>query len=169
MQELNNWSWKQTNVSFNPKRHEGGGWFNSLVRRTPAISHRVILWSQNFSTLSIIIPTQVTICTGFPEIQQRPSRDPDFLGSKIAKSIFFQLFYTKVPKFYFKSEWQLFSAFFWGVLCFCSFKIEDFSAMPWPRPLWRPPEAAISTSATSIGYQILAKDLSFHMRLCLLL
>ena len=36
-------------------------------------------------------------------------------------------------------------------------------------PLRRPPEAAISTSATSIGYQILAEDLSFHMRLCLLL
>ena len=71
-----------------------------------------------------------------------------------------------------RSPWFL--AFFWGVLCFCSFKIEDFSIlgpifMPWPRPLWRPPEAAISTSATSIGYQILAKDLSFHMRLCLLL
>ena len=30
--------------------------------------------------------------------------------------------------------------------------------------LRRPPEAAISTSATSIGYQILAEYVSFHMR-----
>ena len=41
--------------------------------------------------------------------------------------------------------------------------------MPGPWPLWRPPEAAISTSATSIGYQILGEYLSFHMRYCLLL
>ena len=47
------------------------------------------------------------------------------------------------------------------------FLTEFFS--PGPCILWRPSEAAISTSATSIGYQILAKDLSFHMRLCLLL
>ena len=47
------------------------------------------------------------------------------------------------------------------------FLIDFFSPGPWP--LRRPPEATISTSATSMGYQILAKDLSFHMRLCLLL
>ena len=47
------------------------------------------------------------------------------------------------------------------------FSIIFFSPGPWP--LRRPPEAVISTSATSIGYQILAKVLSFHMRLCLLL
>ena len=46
------------------------------------------------------------------------------------------------------------------------FLIESFCLDPGlfgdlPRP--------ISTSATSIGYQILAKDLSFHMKYCLLL
>ena len=46
------------------------------------------------------------------------------------------------------------------------FLIEFFSPGPWP--LRRPPEAAISTSATSIGYQILVKYVSFHMRYCLL-
>ena len=33
---------------------------------------------------------------------------------------------------------------------------------PWP------PDIAISTSATSIGYYIFAEDVSFHMRYCLL-
>ena len=47
------------------------------------------------------------------------------------------------------------------------FLINFLSPGTWP--LRRPPEAAISTSATSIGYQILAKDLSFHMRHCLFL
>ena len=44
--------------------------------------------------------------------------------------------------------------------------IDFLSSGPWP--LWRPPEVAISTSATSIGYQILAEYLSFYMRHCLL-
>ena len=35
----------------------GGGWFNPFVKRMPAISHRIILWSQNFLTLSINIPS----------------------------------------------------------------------------------------------------------------
>ena len=46
------------------------------------------------------------------------------------------------------------------------FLIKLFLPGPWPfRP---PPETAISTSATSIGYQILAEDVSFFMRYCLL-
>ena len=44
------------------------------------------------------------------------------------------------------------------------FLIDFFSSGPWP--LQRPPEAANSTSATSIGYQILEKYVSFHMRYC---
>ena len=35
----------------------GRGWFNPLVRRTPVISYRIILWSQNFLTLCINIPS----------------------------------------------------------------------------------------------------------------
>ena len=41
------------------------------------------------------------------------------------------------------------------------FLIEFFLPGPWP--LRRHPEAAISTSATSIGYQILAEDVTFHI------
>ena len=91
------------------------------VRRSPVISHRIMLWSQKFLTLSINIPSIswqshfFTILTGFPEIWPRPTRHLDFLGSKIAKSTFFQFFQYKSLWFYFKSEWQLFSAFFWGI------------------------------------------------------
>ena len=83
----------------------GGGGIIPLVRRLPAISHRIILWSQNFLTLSKNIPSTrqlshfFTILTGVPEIQPRPSRDHDFLGSKITKSIFFNFFTTKSPNF----------------------------------------------------------------------
>ena len=35
----------------------GGGGFCPLVRTSPAISHRIILWSQNFLTLSIKVPS----------------------------------------------------------------------------------------------------------------
>ena len=41
--------------------------------------------------------------------------------------------------------------------------------LPGPWPLRRPPKAAISTSATSKGYQISAEYVSFHMRYCLLI
>ena len=81
-----------------------------------------ILWSQKFLTLSINIPTKkcsshfFTILTGFPEIQPRPMKNYDFLVSKITKSNFPNFFITKsILIFYFKSKWQLFSAFFWGV------------------------------------------------------
>ena len=49
------------------------------------------------------------------------------------------------------------------------FRMFDHFFLLGPWPLWRPPKAAFSTSATSIGYQILPQDLSFHMLLCLLL
>ena len=71
----------------------------------PAISHRIILWSKNFLTLSINISSTrylshfFTILTGFPEIQLRLSRDYNFLGSKITKSIFFNFLIIKSPNF----------------------------------------------------------------------
>ena len=40
-----------------------------------------------------------TILTSFPEIQPRPRGDYDFLGSKIKKIKFFQLFHKKILKF----------------------------------------------------------------------
>ena len=36
----------------------GGGQNDPLVRRSPAISHRIMLWSQKFLTLSINISTR---------------------------------------------------------------------------------------------------------------
>ena len=41
------------------------------------------------------------------------------------------------------------------------FLFKLFSPGPWP--LWRPPVAAILTSATSVGYQILAEYVSFEI------
>ena len=158
----------------------GGGQNDPLVRRSPAISHRIILWSQNFLTLSKNIPNTsqsshfFTILTGVPEIQPRPSRDHDFLGSKITKSIFFNLITVKSPNFISnlnddcsQLSFEVYNVFVPQKLPISRFLIDFFLSEPWP--LRRPPTAAISTSPTSIGYQILAKDLSFLMRLCLLL
>ena len=83
----------------------GGGGIHPSVRRLPAISHRIMLWSQKFLTLSINISTKrqssnfFTILAGFPEIQPRPSRDQEFLGSKITKSNFFNFLITKSSNF----------------------------------------------------------------------
>ena len=44
----------------------------------------------------------------------------------------------------------------------------EFFFSPGPWPFQRPPKAAISTLETSIGYQILAEHVSFHLRGCLL-
>ena len=88
-----------------PLNPAGGGCGKTSVRRSPAISHRIILWSQKFLTLSINIPSKrqlshfFTIFSGFPEIQPRPSQDQDFLGSKITKSIFFNFFIAKFSNF----------------------------------------------------------------------
>ena len=85
---------------------EAGGGDQSVpsVRRLAPISHRIMLWSQKFLTLSINIPPRrqsscfFTILTGFPEIRPRLMTIYDFLGSKIMKSIFFQFFHNN---FYF--------------------------------------------------------------------
>ena len=156
-----------------------GSGIHPLVRRSPAISHRIILWSQKFLTLSINIPSKrqlshfFTIFSGFPEIQPRPSRDQDFLGSKITKSIFFNFFIAKFSNFISnlndycsQLSFEVYNVFVAKKLRISEFFIEFFSSGPWPLP--RPLEAAISTSATSIGYQILAEYVSFHMRYCLL-
>ena len=70
----------------------------------------------------------------------------DFLGSKIAKSTFFQFFQYKSLWFCFKSELWLFSAFFWGVKRFCSSKIADFRIFDRFFYVW-----TLATSATSRG------------------
>ena len=111
-----------------------------------------MLWSQKFLTLSINISSIswqnifFTILTGFPEIWPRPTRHLDFLGSKIAKSTFFQFFQYKSLWFCFKSELWLFSAFFWGVKRFCSSKIADFRIFDRFFYVW-----TLATSATSGG------------------
>ena len=149
----------------------GGGGFCPLVRRSPAI----ILWSQNFLTLSINIPSRrqsshfFTIFTGFPEIQLRPIGDYDFLGLKTKKSNFFN-FFIKTSNFISNLNDDCSQLFFEVYNVAQKLQISEFliNFLPGPWPLRRPPEAPISTSTTSIGYHILAKDLSFHMRYCLL-
>ena len=162
----------------------GGGGIHPLVRRSPAISHRIILWSQNFLTLSINIPTTrqsshfFTILAGFPEIQPRPSRDRAeimiFWDRKPQNRFFFNFFITKSSNFIsnlnddcFQLSFEVYNVCVAQKLQISEFLIKLFLPGPWP--LWGPPEARISTSATSIGYQILGKVLSFHMRYCLLL
>merc|ERR1712051_702557 len=46
-----------------------------------------------------VVKSFFTILTGVPEIQPRTSRDHNFLGSKITKSIFFNIFKTKSLNF----------------------------------------------------------------------
>ena len=83
-------------------KEAGGDQSVPSVRRLAPISHRIILWSQKFLTLSINIPSRrsshfFTILRGFPEIEPRPSQDYDFLGLKITKSIFQKKIYNKIP------------------------------------------------------------------------
>ena len=100
---------------------------------------------------------------------------PWFFGIENHKiDFFFNFFITKSPKFisninnnFSQLSFEVYNICVAQKLRISEFLNDFFSPGTWP--LRRPPEAAISTSATSIGYQILAKDLSFHMRLCLLL
>ena len=95
------------------------------------------------------------------------------MGSKIKKSIFFKFFITKSPDFISnlndncsQLSFEVYNVCVAQKLRISEFLINFLSPGTWP--LRRPPEAAISTSATSIGYQILVKYVSFHMRYCLL-
>ena len=97
-----------------------------------------------------------------------------FWDRKSQNRFFFNFFITKSPKFisninnnFSQLSFEVYNICVAQKLRISEFLNDFFSPGTWP--LRRPPEAAISTSATSIGYQILAKDLSFHMRLCLLL
>ena len=97
-----------------------------------------------------------------------------FWDRKSQNQFFFNFFITKSPKFisnindnFSQLSFEVYNICVAQKLRISEFLINFLSPGTWP--LRRPPEAAISTSATSIGYQILAKDLSFHMRLCLLL
>ena len=56
------------------KSNQGGG-IHPLVRRSSAISHRIILWSQNFLTLSINIPSRRQLSHFFYYLE-RFSRNP---------------------------------------------------------------------------------------------
>ena len=87
---------------------------------------------------------------------------------------FFNFFITKSPDFISnlndncsQLSFEVYNVCVAQKLRISEFLINFLSPGTWP--LRRPPEAAISTSATSIGYQILAEYLSFHMRYCLLL
>ena len=96
-----------------------------------------------------------------------------FWDQKSQNQIFFNFFIKKFSNFISnlndncsQLSFEVYNVFVAQKLPISEFLIEFFSSGPWP--LRRPPEAAISTSATSIGYQILVKYVSFHMRYCLL-
>ena len=112
------------------------------------------------------------------QVFQKFSRDRAeimiFLDRKSQNPFFFNFFITKSSNFISnlnedcsQLSFEVYNVCVAQKLRISEFLIDFFSPGPWP--LWRPPEGAISTSATSIGYQISAKDLSFHMRYCLLL
>ena len=97
----------------------------------------------------------------------------NFWDRKSQNRFFFKFFITKSPDFISnlndncsQLSFEVYNVCVAQKLRISEFLINFLSPGTWP--LRRPPEAAISTSATSIGYQILAKDLNFHMRLCLL-
>ena len=97
-----------------------------------------------------------------------------FWDRKSQNIFFFNFFITKLSYFVsnlnedcFQLSFEVHNVCVAQKLRISEFLINFLSPGTWP--LRRPPEAAISTSATSIRYQILAKDLSFHMKLCLLL
>ena len=97
-----------------------------------------------------------------------------FWDRKSQNRFFFNFFITKSPNFISnvnddcsQLSFEVYNVCVAQKLRISEFLIEFFSPGPWP--LRRPPEAAISTSATSIGYQILAEyNVSFHMKYCLL-
>ena len=97
-----------------------------------------------------------------------------FWDRKSKNRFFFKFFITKSPDFISnlndncsQLSFEVYNVCVAQKLRISEFLINFLSPGTWP--LRRPPKATISTSATSIWYQILAKDLSFHMRLCLLL
>ena len=96
-----------------------------------------------------------------------------FWDRKSQNRFFFNFFITKSPKFisninnnFSQLSFEVYNICVAQKLRISEFLNDFFSPGTWP--LRRPPEAAISTSATSIGYQILVKYVSFHMRYCLL-
>ena len=91
-----------------------------------------------------------------------------FWDRKSQNRFFFKFFITKSPDFISnlndncsQLSFEVYNVCVAQKLRISEFLINFLSPGTWP--LRRPPEAAISTSATSIGYQILAKDLSFQL------
>ena len=114
-----------------------------------------------------------TILKGFPEIQLTEFRRILTFGDRnLFLSTFFITKFSLIISNLNNDCSQLpFEVYNFGVaqkLPIVRFFLSIFFHLdPWP--LWRPPEAAILTLLTSIGYQILAEDFSLHMRYCLLL
>ena len=82
----------------NLKDRGGLGGFCPEVRRLPAISYRIILWSQKFLTSSQLEGSQV-IFYYFDSISRNSAKTDQRLWSKITKWNFFNFFITKSPNF----------------------------------------------------------------------
>ena len=95
------------------------------------------------------------------------------MDQKLRNWLFFQFFNTNVSDFVSninndcsQLSFEVYNVFVAQKLQILEIFIDYLSSGPWP--LWRPPEVAISTSATSTGCQILAEYHSFYMWHCLL-
>ena len=80
---------------------------------------------------------------------------------------------TKVSDLVSNLNDDFFKGFFWGILCFCNSKIDNFRIFTkdlsfWPQSLSKPPEAKLWPSVTSLRSQILDESVSFYIRYCFL-
>ena len=103
-----------------------------------------------------------------------PKESMIFWDRKSKKSHFFNFFIKKSCNFisslnddYSQLSFEVYNVCVAQKLQISEFLIEFFLPGPWP--LRQPPKALLLTSATSIGCPILAKNLGFHMRYCMLL
>ena len=90
-----------------------------------------------------------------------------FLGAKIVASTFFQFLQYKSLWFCFKYEWRFFMVEVFPVSVSQKLAIWIRFLSFWPRSLLRPLEAKLWASAISLRPQLLAENVSFYMRYCL--
>ena len=91
-------------IEFNPKSPGGGRILpgGQEIACLFSLDHAMVTKFLDFVHKHLkykVVKSFFTILTGFPEIQPRPSRDHEFLGSKITKLIFFNFLITKSSNF----------------------------------------------------------------------
>ena len=96
-----------------------------------------------------------------------------FWDRKSQNWFFFNFFITKTYYFisnidddFYEHSFEVYNISLGQKLTILEFSPKIFSF--WPRSLLKPPEAKLWASVTSLRSQILAEDVSFHMRYCML-